>query len=408
MTLLPQLFFGTYLDDPFERKKSFKEQLDESTYKVDITADAKTQVARFQYRFYTWLPTAIRDTQTTFNIKIASLRQFYAQIEMQMQFMRPLLIEISKKSEKMHTGNFFSGFGDEDPNMVKLFDTTISYIRVIGPQAFQKKFNLADTEFTRFGLIIPDNAFLDKDKFKPFKEKCILTKVETGEVNGKTINKYYYVKKVDKSIEDIHRMNKYEFDKLEEIKIPYYYFQPFATPELTFKQERRSEMVQGPQGMQQAPYMINSIEYFGRVMNFMEICAYRQKVRTDDIHLLESFIQELGAVKDELLTYLNYQEGDDISNFEMDFSKFSNKYKMSGNSEDLEKDSKSKLSFSDKLINTLFAPNTKQQKDGKKTIQNGKVKGEYEKAATKAENAVIEEVWKSYNIYKKVGGFVAY
>lgn len=407
MTLLPQLFFGTYLDDPFERKTSLKEQLDDSTYKVDITADAKTQVARFQYRFYTWLPTAIRDTQTTFNIKIASLRQFYAQIEMQMQFMKPLLMEISKKSEKMHTGNFFSGYGDEDPTMVKLFDTTISFIRVIGPQNFihgggwsPGQYKLEDLEFTRFGLLIPNNAFVKN----PLNSSGILTDII---VKDNKIT-HYLVKKFNGDRDDAQKLNRYEFEKLEEYKIPHYYFKPYATPELTFKQERRTEMIQTQQGMQQAPYMENSIEYFGKVMNFMEVAAYRQKVRTDDIHLLESFIQELGAVKDELLMYLNYQEGDDINNLGIDFSRYKHGNNTSKNTNDLENEDKKKLSFSDKLVNSLFASNTKTPKDGPKTVNNSKIKKDYEKIYTKAENQVIEEVWKSYNIYKKVGGYVAY
>ena len=176
MTLLPQLFFGTYLDDPFQRNETLTQQLDNSTYKVDITTDAKTQVANFQYRFYTWLPTAIRDTQTTFNIKIASLRQFYSQIEMHMQFMKPLLMEISKKSEKMDANNFFRGYGDEDPTMVKLFDTTLSFTRVYGPNKIVRSYQIQDLEFTKFGLIVPNKELVEGSGIN---SNVVVFKVET-------------------------------------------------------------------------------------------------------------------------------------------------------------------------------------------------------------------------------------
>ena len=57
--LLPQLFFGINLDDPFAKKHTIKEQLDADVYPVDITTEAKQQVARFIYRFHSWLPTAV-------------------------------------------------------------------------------------------------------------------------------------------------------------------------------------------------------------------------------------------------------------------------------------------------------------------------------------------------------------
>ncbi len=97
--LLPQLFFGTSLDDPLQRNSSLKEQLDETIYKVDISTDAKEQVARFLYKFYAWLPSAIRETQTTFKIKIATLKQLYGNVQMTLNFIKPLLIEINRKKK---------------------------------------------------------------------------------------------------------------------------------------------------------------------------------------------------------------------------------------------------------------------------------------------------------------------
>lgn len=389
MTLLPQLFFGTYLDDPFERKQTLKEQLDNSTYQVDITYDAKVQVARFQYRFYTWLPTAIKDTQTTFNIKLASLRQFYAQIEMHMQFMKPLLQEIIKKSETMHHDSFFSGFGDEDPNMVKLFDTSITNIRVIGPQGLVKDFKLQDLEFTKYGLYIPKGALLsNNDNDDP-------NYVVVG-FDSKT--NHYTLKEFNGSREELEQISKIEFDKLKKIKLEYEYFKPFATPEITFKQERRSEIVQTAQGAQQVPFMINDIQIYGHVWNFVEIAVYRQKVRSQDIQILESFVQELGAIKDELLLYLNYQEGDPIEQFGIDFSAYK---KKSQNKEESEKqNNKTYIPILDDIVNIVKSSNSK--------VKSNSIQGKYNSARDKCENQVIEENWKAYNIYKKVNGFIAY
>lgn len=387
MTLLPQLFFGTYLDDPFERKKTLKEQLDDSTYQVDITHDAKVQVARFQYRFYTWLPTAIKDTQTTFNIKLASLRQFYAQIEMHMQFMKPLLQEIIRKGETMHHGNFFSGFGDEDPNMVKLFDTSVTNIRVIGPQGIVNGFSLNDLEFTKYGFYIPKSALLGKNKEDD--PNYIVTDFDSkGEI--------YHVREFKGSKEELEKISKLEFDKLKETTLEYKYLKPYATPELTFRQERRSEIVQTPQGAQQVPFMVNDVEIKGYIWNFIEIAAYRQKVRSQDIQILESFIQELGAVKDELLAYLNYQEGDPIEQFGIDFSAY--KRKSQDKKIDKKESNKVYIPIFDDIINIV-----------KKSNKNSSsIDGEYKNAKEKCENQIIEENWKVYNIYKKINGFIAY
>ena len=406
MTLLPQLFFATYLDDPFERNKTLKEQLDESTYKVDITVDAKTQVARFQYRFYTWLPTAIKDTQTTFNIKLASLRQFYAQIEMHMQFMRPLLQEIIKKGESMHHGNFFSGFGDENPNMVKLFDTSLTNIRVIGPQGLVNGFKLIDLEPTKYGLYIPKNALLGKN------EDNDPNFVVIGFEKDKEGNSFYLVKEFKGSREDLELISKFQFDQLPTKKIAYEYFKPFATPELLFQQERRTEIIQTQQGMQQAPFMINDIQFFGHVWNFVEIAIYRQKVRSQDIQILESFVQELRAIKDELLLYLNYQEGDPIEEFGIDFSMYGSNKKSSSQANSSSSSSNEQNITGIKKILTYIPiiGDIVVESSGPKDVivANGKIKNSYQKAQKKSENLVIEETWKAYSIYKKVNGFVAY
>ena len=413
MTLLPQLFFGTYLDDPFQRKKTLKEQLDESTYKVDITTDAKTQVANFQYRFYTWLPTAVQDTLTTFNIKLASLRQFYTQIEMHMQFMKPLLMEISKKTEKMSSNSFFRGFGDEDPAMVKLFDTTLTFTRVFAPRFVIQKYSLQQFEFTKFGLLVPKNA-LTKDC--GINQNVVVFKVEKGKIHHEACNnekegiKNYHVKLFSGDQSDLEKLSKAKFNELEERVLPYYFFAPVGTPEITFTQRRRQEIVQTQQGPQQAPYMINSVAIQGSVLNFVEIAAKRQHVRSEDLHLLESFIQELGAVKDELLAYLNYQEGDDLDHFGIDFSRFTKAKEKKENDEkkSTEEDSTiPSLSFFAKLTNLLYASGTVSPQSPK-SKKYSEVQKKYKQEYIDVEVALVEEVYKSYNIYKKVGGFIGW
>ena len=67
--MLPQLFLGINLDDPLQREKTIKEQLDEDIYPLDVSYLAKEQVARFMYKFYNWLPTALKDVELTFKLK---------------------------------------------------------------------------------------------------------------------------------------------------------------------------------------------------------------------------------------------------------------------------------------------------------------------------------------------------
>ena len=96
-SLTPHLFFGIHLEDPLQIHKSIKEQLDDDIYTIDVSKLAKEQIARFIYKFYTWLPTAIKNTEQTFKLKISSLKQFYSQIQLYIEFIKPILLEISKK-----------------------------------------------------------------------------------------------------------------------------------------------------------------------------------------------------------------------------------------------------------------------------------------------------------------------
>ena len=137
MVLLPQLFFGTKLDNPLNllhgKGMTLKEQLDEYIYKVDITQDAINQVARFQYRFYSWLPTVVREVTTEFRIKIASLKQFYSQLQMYIKFMKPLLLEVARKSEGLEKTSMYYNFEEHNPDFWNLLDSSYSCLLYTSP-----------------------------------------------------------------------------------------------------------------------------------------------------------------------------------------------------------------------------------------------------------------------------------
>ena len=55
----------------------------------------------------------------------------------------------------------------------------------------------------------------------------------------------------------------------------------------------------------QAPFMLNEILYKGFVWNIVEIASFREQLKIYDLDLLESFIDEISSIKEDLLYYVN-------------------------------------------------------------------------------------------------------
>lgn len=298
-TLTPTLFFGINLPDPFEKIETLKEQLDKYIYSVTISREARNMVAKFAYRFYTWLPTAIRDIQTTYNLKISAAKQFYMQMQMYINFMKPLLIEISKKTESFNIENLYADFETENPNIINLFDCSYSYIKTIGIRKFERDgYKISDLEFLEFGFFIPKNAnFLKKEGYIISEDKSNYDFIECK-------------KDISKS----------EFMKLEPIKISKDKLKKFSIMEFNFTQKRRNQNVQTPQGNQMNPYNINRIQYNGYIWNLFEIASYRKKLKVNDLELLESFITELKFVKKDIEKYIINVKSKNIPSSEIEKS----------------------------------------------------------------------------------------
>lgn len=398
--LLPQLFFGTNLDNPLyemhKQGKSIKEQLDEDIYSIDITVGAKEQVARFMYRFYLWLPTAIKDTQITFKLKLSALKQFYAQLQMYIQFMKPLLIEISKKTESFDKNNIYKDFETENPEFINLFDFSYMFIRILGIREFlsnkRGSHKIENLEFTPFGLFVGD---ADKSEIafgKYANSKGFITK----DLGGK-----YEFFPSDKK--DILRE---EFNKIKPVEIPKDDLKVYPVMEFEIMQKRRLEVIQtGQGGLQQVPYMSNNINFIGYCWNIFEIATYREKLKQDNLKLLETFIDEVAIMRDDLLYYLNYFEGGKKNDISSKKNEIAN---------DKKKEEKNRSDYTLILgpfqaigeMIQIFMPNLKLKSEKKHKSE--KVNDEKKKHYLIAKLSTCEDTWKLYTIYKKTHQLMQY
>lgn len=402
--LLPQLFMGINLDDPFQTRRTLKEQLDDDIYSIEITETAKSAVANFMYRFYTWLPTAVKDTNVTYKLKISSLKQFYAQIQMYIGFMKPLLIEISKKSEGFEKDNFYRDFDAENPEFANLFDYSYSFIRILGVRNFAKKnrghWDLKDLEFTKFGLYLPTGREISMGKYKG--KKGFITNEITE--NGVKVYEFYP--------SDKKNINKEEFEKLKDKKVLVNKVDLMTYPILEYEisQRRRGEVVQTQQGPQQVPYMTNGIKYIGYVWNIFEVACYRERLKEDNLKLLETFIEEIKIIKDDLLYYVNDLEVDkkNPSNQTEGKSKEEKKENNSNNNSN-ESNLYSQLLLGPfKAIGSIFPIFAMDFK----FISTKKAKSE-SSSSSKDPHLVVklqiaEDLWKVYTVYKKSHGYMMY
>lgn len=394
--LLPQLFFGTSLEDPLQRKKSLKEQLDEDIYSIDITRDAKEQAAKFMYRYYTWLPSAIKDTQVTFKLKIAALKNIYTQIQMTINFMRPLLMEIARKSEGFESSSFYRGFEMEHPDFVNLLDSSYSYVRTLGMRDYGLKergqeWIIEDLEFNKYGLFI-----------KPTKNPTILDgpmKGKSGFIIDEKDGKYFFVPASNKNISN----DDYKKAKDKAIWIEKEHLKKFPIIELEFAQRRRTELKETPQGMQPTPFMKNKIDFKGYGWNIVEIASYRAKIKDTNLELLETFIDEIKVIREDLEYYVNYFENgsDEIERKEE---------KKESKNQDEKKADYTMLIGPFQGMYELIRPLIPGFEFSKKSneIKNKKAGSKLDSIHTKVYISAIEDSWKLYSIYKKTHGLIQY
>ncbi len=399
--LLPQLFFGTKLDNPlYELHKeglTLKEQLDDYIYNIDITEDAKLQVARFHYRFLTWLPSAIRETKTTFNIKLAALKQFYAQLQMYIDFMKPLLREISQKKESFESNSMYKGFESEHPSFLALLDTSHSFSRLLGVKGLEKDIiSLEELEFLEGGFFIESK----ENKKGIMFGKCAGKNAFIVGDETKSDGIWYKVKLFNGSRENAAKLSKGEVNKLKEEIIPREDLKVFTIIEFEFSQQRRSEQIQTQQGPQLLPVMKNRIGYKGFAWNLYEIATYRLSVKEESLELLETFIGEISVIKEELLYYVQGMKGD------APWEK-AEKYSQSKKEEKKSSDSalvKGPIEGFGELFSPLIPSFKKKERNRGELKKNFSEAQERHHRITKLVTA--EDTYKCYSVHKKTHGYI--
>lgn len=406
--LLPNLFFGISLDNPLyhlnNSGKSIKEQLDEDVYPVDISLVAKEQVARFMYRFYLWLPTAIRETDLTFRIKVSTLKQFYAQLQMYISFMKPLLVEISKKTEGLGQENFYKNFETENPDIVNLFDYSYSFIKIMGIRNFAEKDrgtnNLYDLDFSSYGLYLRKEIISGKYVGK----SGFIREEKIEEHHGKKITKYAFIESEKKEISKEEFNQKFSKWKENPIYVNKIDLKSFPVMMMDFSQRRMNEVINTPQGTQNVPFMRNDIKYKGYAWNVYEIASYRQRLKEENLELLETFVDEISQIKEDLMYYVNYLEGSE--------SKIEESNKKTETSSKSSTDKKSDYTFVAgpfQGLGELFSPfiphfklnfmkkHEKEAEDKKRDLNHQINK-----------LIIAEDTWKLYTVHKKTKGLMQY
>lgn len=399
--LLPQLFFGVNLEKPLDTD-SLSEQLESDIYTIDVSNMAKEQVARFLYRFHTWLPTAIKESTVTYRIKISSLKQFYSQIQMHMSFMKPLLLEVARKSEDLESSNFYKGFDMENPQFVNLFDYSYWYVKLLFIRDFNSKgFDLNDLEFTRYGLYLRDKKGDHAIGFGNHKGKPGFIFGEEV-VEGET---HYMFLPYSGDLDELN-MDKYK-EMLEEWNKNKIYLhkkdlRAFPVLGFDFSQKRRMEVLKSPQGSQQMPYMQNEILYKGYSWNIYEIASFRDSLKVENLQLLETFIEEISSIKDDLLKYVNDLEGHEALKIyeESNYSKKKDNNKKS--SSDLALDPIRGLGS---LFSPLLPDFEKGYRDRKSFQSNDSSRDKHHESIR---INTLEDAWKGYTVFKKAHGFIQY
>ena len=94
------MFFGVNFEDPLQRSKSIKKQLEETVEKFGSTKFAKEQAANFLYKFYSWLPTAIKDITTTHKMRGSNFKTILCSSSTSNRIYETTSFTNSKKNKK--------------------------------------------------------------------------------------------------------------------------------------------------------------------------------------------------------------------------------------------------------------------------------------------------------------------
>jgi hypothetical protein len=410
--LLPQLFFGINLDDPFQVRSTITEQLDGDVYPIDVSVTAKDAVARNMYKFYTWLPTAIKDTDVTFKLKVSALKNIYTQVQMYIEFMKPLLMEINAKSENFAGGDWFKGFESENAELLNLVDSSFSNINVLGIGGFVRKGRkISELEFSKYGLFISNSI-----DFGPHKGK-------SGFLVGMHDDSNYIFYPCDKK--EIGNKEYLELrKKFKDNPTPLNRddLQRWNIIGTKFSQRRRNETLNTPQGPQPQPYMRNTIKYSAASWNIYEIASYRASLKADSLKLMETFVEELSVVSDDLKKYTNYFDAMD-EEFEEEFKAKEKLNSSSGNNSNSGssglKNTASEIASPIFGLGELFSPFFPKRSSGSGGSSSSSSGGhghghgdadsaKRAEAILKSELSAIEDMWKVYSIFKKANGFLMY
>ncbi len=403
--LLPQLFFSINLDNPLvglnNKGPTITEQLDTDIYPVDITENAKEQVARFMYRFYIWLPTAIKETQTTFSIKIAALKQFYSQLMMYANFMKPLLLEISRKSESLEKENFYNEFTQDNPDFVNMLDYSYSFVKLLCVRNLERHgYQLNELEFTQKGFFI---------KAKDGNGNTILSGrfqgksgfiIGTDKKGGKAV--YEFIECPNKDIE----IENYRLLLEKWVKNKTYIFKDelktFPIILLDFLQKRRNQIMQTQQGPQSIPFLHNVIGYKAYAWNLYEIACLRENLKDESLDLLAGFIEEINVIKEDLKRYASMVRGyEDIQRPKESESEYSNSNKKNN-------DGFSLLLGPFQGFGELLSPLLPNLNFGKDKYEKQQINSSKDNSHLVAKLQAVEDTWKLYSVHKKVKRFMQY
>ncbi len=379
---LDNLFFGVDIEDPLDTK-TVSEQLERLTVGIQTTETTLRVLKGFLYRFYMWLPTAIKQTKMTYSIRKNSLKQLYSNYQLYMKFLKPLLLEIKKKQEYLDKENFYNSIEELDPFITNLIDTSQSHIKLL---------------LIRYRKINPKRLRFTKKGFEVKKGD-----IEAGEMKGK---EGFIVGSEDGENKEILYKFK-EKGKDEIVKINSKDLKKYPCMVIGFTQKRYSRVLKSPQGDYLTPYNINQIHYRSYAWDLYECASFIQKLKIEEVELIENYVQDVKLIKEDLINY--------ISEFEEDLKE----EKANNNDEKKEENKKEEKSESFFKDNFLFMPFKGLYELFLEPFSPTYLKDLFKKKSDKSSSnrdkeiepvkvKVVEEMWKTYTIFKKSHKFVQY
>ena len=173
---------------------------------------------------------------------------------------------------------------------------------------------------------------------------------------------------------------------------------------MDFSQRRMNEVINTPQGTQNVPFMRNDIKYKGYAWNVYEIASYRQRLKEENLELLETFVDEISQIKEDLMYYVNYLEGSD--------SKIEESNKKTETSSKNSNNKKSDYTFVAgpfQGLGELFSPLIPHFKLNFMEKHEKETEDKKRDTHHKINKLIIaEDTWKLYTVHKKTKGFMQY